>query len=150
MKILVFFVLIFINLFANESNLIKQKFDSNEDFKILVAELKNIIVTKGFTLSYESDIALTSQNVATALEKTSLMKNGVKIGFCKASLTLEFMNENIDNIVFCPLSIALYESDKGKFISYLKNSPLNENEKTINTINNMVEDIIKEFKEDMD
>lgn len=150
MKKIVLFLLLISYSFSNEATIIKQKINSNEEFKLLVSELKNIIITKGFTLSYESDIGLTAKNVATALDKKSNMKNGVKIGFCKASLTLEFMNENIDNIIFCPLSIALYESNEGKFIAYQKNSPLNENEQIINKINIMIEDIINDFKESLD
>lgn len=74
------------------------------------------ISQNGFIKSYRADIGNAVKNISSFYKKEAIFRNAEKIGFCRQTLTLEMMEENPNNIIFCPLSIALYELNDEKNI----------------------------------
>eukprot|EP00487_Bulimina_marginata_P006866 TRINITY_DN26977_c0_g1_i1.p1 TRINITY_DN26977_c0_g1~~TRINITY_DN26977_c0_g1_i1.p1 ORF type:complete len:114 (-),score=3.91 TRINITY_DN26977_c0_g1_i1:70-411(-) len=74
------------------------------------------ISQNGFIKSYRADIGNAVKKISSFYKKEAIFRNAEKIGFCRQTLTLEMMEENPNNIIFCPLSIALYELNDEKNI----------------------------------
>ena len=125
----------------NENNfIIKIK---NKDFKILYANLKDEINFQSFIIVHELDLAKSTVNVALALEKEAILKNGINILICKSSFTLEMHEENIENIIFCPLGISIYQNKNNEiFISYKKYKALKNGDKIAAKINGVLKSLI--------
>ena len=106
------FIFSSINLYANYKKelfndyvIYEKKGKFNEIIFILLDE----IAQNGFTSSYEANIGSAVKNISSFYKKEAIFTHAKKIGFCRQTLTLEMMEENPNNLMFCPLSIALYE-----------------------------------------
>ena len=84
-------------------------YEKKGKFKEIKFVLLDEIAQNGFTSSYEADIGNAVENISTFYKKEAIFTHAKKIGFCRQTLTLEMMEENPNNLMFCPLSIALYE-----------------------------------------
>lgn len=115
------------------------------DYDEVVFALLDEISANGYILSYRADIKKISSYASKALNKKEPFLNANKIGFCKASNTLKMMEENPKNILFCPISIAIYETQKDKInIIYLKSQSLREGDSFFKEVNKEVIFIIEE------
>ncbi|MDO6827458.1 DUF302 domain-containing protein [Poseidonibacter sp. 1_MG-2023] len=83
-------------------------------YSTIMFTLSDEISQNGFISSYKADIGNAVKNISSFYKKEPIFKNAQKIGFCRQTLTLEMMEENPNNLMFCPLSIALYELNNEK------------------------------------
>lgn len=116
----------------------------NHDFKTLYANLRDEINFESFTIVHELHLAKSTNAVAQALEKKGVLKEGVNILMCKSSFTLEMVEENIENITYCPMGISVYEDEKYQYISFKKSKSFDEGNKIADEINKKLEKIILE------
>lgn len=147
MSKLIFLILFFItNLVADNKIYEDEKIFTitveNESYKELLINLKDEIIHQSFTIVHELDLAKSTNKVAKALKKKEILKNGRNILMCKTSFTLEMIEENIDNITYCPLSISIYEKNHKVFISYKKYSPFKKNNLIAIKINEKLKNLI--------
>jgi len=118
MKYLFLYIVLAIQLFSYEkiqnTNFVEYRIETNfEDF---VYSLEDEMITNGFILSYRSNIAKVANTSAKYYKKPPVFINAQKLGFCKNSLGYKLLQENKNNIMFCPISIAIYESSAKKII----------------------------------
>lgn len=129
--------------FENKETL-TYKIDAN--YEDTIFSLLDEISTSGFILSYRANIGKNIENTAKFFKKEALFKSANKIGFCKSSLTLEMMSENPRNIMFCPLSLAVYElknSANQIVIIYQKAKVLRKKDKVMLKVNKLIEQLIE-------
>ena len=77
----------------------------NSNFKTLYVNLKDEINFQSFTIVHELNLSKSTSFVAEALNKNKILKNGTNILICKSSFTLEMIEENIENISYCPMPL---------------------------------------------
>ncbi len=115
----------------------------DKDFKTLYAKLKDEINFESFVIVQELDLAKATQSVSEALQKKPILKKGINILICKSSFALQMQEEDIENIVFCPLGISIYENqNKEVFISYRKYVSLKKENKIAHKINEILKNLI--------
>ena len=114
----------------------------NSNFKTLYVNLKDEINFQSFTIVHELNLSKSTSFVAEALNKNKILKNGTNILICKSSFTLEMIEENIENISYCPMIISVYEDDKYVYISHKKYKSFNKDEKIAGKINETLKDLI--------
>ena len=83
----------------------------NRTFQENLLNLKDEINFEGFVIVYELNLAKSTNEVAILLEKKGVLKEGINLGICKSSFTLQMVEENFNNINYCPLSISIYGKD---------------------------------------
>ena len=116
---------------------------TNLDFQETLYKLKDEIAFEGFTIVYELNLAKATNEVATLLEKKTYLKNGINLGICKASFTYEMIEENFNNINYCPLGLSFYEDlDSSFYISFKKYKAFKNEEKIANKINEVLKGFI--------
>ena len=106
------FVLFSLNLQAQYKKTIYSDYvvyETKGEYSTIIFTLSDEISQNGFISSYRADIGNAVKNISTFYKKEPIFKNAEKIGFCRQTLTLKMMEENPNNLMFCPLSIALYE-----------------------------------------
>lgn len=92
---------------------------SNSNFEQDLINLKDEINFQGFTIVYELDLAKSTNTVAKFLEKEGALKKGINIGICKSSFTFAMVDENFNNINYCPLGLSIYnQNENTNYISY--------------------------------
>ena len=122
MKEIVFiFIFVFcsVNLNANYKKEVLNDYviyEKKGKFNEILFVLLDEIAQNGFTSSYEANIANALKNISSFYKKKPIFTHAKKIGFCRQTLTLEMMEDNPNNLMFCPLSIALYELENEKNI----------------------------------
>ena len=123
-------------------NLFVVKVDKvNFDEKLL--SLKDEINFEGFTIVYELNLAKATNEVAVLLEKKGVLKEGINLGICKSSFTLQMVEENINNINYCPLGISVYQNKNNEiFISYKKYKAFKSGDKIADKINEVLKSLI--------
>ena len=115
----------------------------NRDFQESLLKLKDEINFEGFTIVYELNLAKSTNEVAVLLGKNGVLKNGINLGICKSSFTLQMVEENINNINYCPLGISVYENKNNEiFISYKKYKTFKSGDKIADKINEVLKDLI--------
>ena len=114
----------------------------NSNFKTLYVNLKDEINFQSFTIVHELNLSKSTSFVAEALNKNKILKNGTNILICKSSFTLEMIEENIENISYCPMIISVYEDDKYVYISHKKYKSFNKDEKIAGKINETLKNLI--------
>lgn len=115
----------------------------NRDFQESLLKLKNEINFEGFTIVYELNLAKSTNEVAVVLEKNGVLKNGINLGICKSSFTLQMVEENINNINYCPLGLSVYENKNNEiFISYKKYKAFRNGDKIADKINEVLKSLI--------
>lgn len=115
----------------------------NRDFQESLLKLKDEINFEGFTIVYELNLAKSTNEVAVVLEKNGVLKNGINLGICKSSFTFQMIEENINNINYCPLGLSVYENKNNEiFISYKKYKTFKSGDKIADKINEVLKSLI--------
>ena len=115
----------------------------NRDFQESLLKLKDEINFEGFTIVYELNLAKSTNEVAVVLEKNGVLKNGINLGICKSSFTFQMVEENINNINYCPLGLSVYENKNNEiFISYKKYKTFKNGDKIADKINEVLKSLI--------
>lgn len=115
----------------------------NRDFQKNLLKLKDEINFEGFTIVYELNLAKSTNEVADILEKKGVLKEGINLGICKSSFTFQMVEENINNINYCPLGLSVYQNSKNEnFISYKKYKAFKSGDKIAEKINEVLKNLI--------
>ena len=115
----------------------------NKSFQENLLNLKDEINFQGFTIVYELNLAKTTNELATLLEKKGVLKKGINLGICKSSFTLQMVEENFNTINYCPLGISIYQNSKNEnFISYKKYKAFKSGDKIADKINERLKSLI--------
>ena len=115
----------------------------NRDFQENLLKLKDEINFEGFTIVYELNLAKSTNEVAVVLEKNGVLKKGINLGICKSSFTFQMVEENINNINYCPLGLSVYENKNNEiFISYKKYKTFKNGDKIADKINEVLKSLI--------
>lgn len=150
-KYLILIILLLNNLLAQvetEENDYFVKYKITEDsIETTYSLLKNELLANGYKIVYEGDFAKLTHEIGKLIEKKSNLKYSKKLAFCKSSITFRLLAENPDNILFCPFSLAVYQTKKQNYfnISYMKYKALKKDEKMANEINENIKSIIEEI-----
>ncbi len=153
MKRIFIIFLLCVSLFAYEK---KQNdryitYNINISYDNLMFALLDEVSASGFVLAYQANISKSLKNISKLLNKKNVFINAKKIGFCKSSLSLEMMQENPKNMVFCPLSLAIYEIKKNHIvILYQKIIPLRKEDKVLLKINKIIPKLIENLLDNME
>ncbi len=116
---------------------------NNTNFQEILLKLKDEINFEGFTIVYELNLAKSTNEVAELLAKKGVLKEGINLGICKSSFTLQMVEENINNINYCPLGISVYQNKNNEiFISYKKYKTFKNGDKIALKINEILKDLI--------
>lgn len=92
---------------------------------------------------YELNLAKSTNEVAVLLEKKGVLKEGINLGICKSSFTLQMVEENPNNINYCPLGLSVYQNSKNEnFISYKKYKAFKSGDKIADKINELLKSLI--------
>ena len=146
-KIILLFITLFCFIEANykiveNENIFILKVD-NKDFQESLLRLKDEINFEGFTIVYELNLAKSTNEIAFLLDKKGVLKEGINLGICKSSFTLQMVEENINNINYCPLGISVYQNKNNEiFISYKKYKTLKNGDKIASKINEVLKNLI--------
>jgi uncharacterized protein (DUF302 family) len=115
----------------------------NINFEEKLLNLKDEINFQGFSIVYELNLAKATNEVASILEKKGVLNKGINLGICKSSFTLEMLEENFNNINYCPLGLSIYKnSDKSIYISYKKYKAFKNGDKIADKINETLKNLI--------
>ena len=115
----------------------------NRTFQENLLNLKDEINFEGFTIVYELNLAKSTNEVAVLLEKKGVLKEGINLGICKSSFTLQMVEENFNNINYCPLGLSVYQNSKNEnFISYKKYKTFKNGDKIAEKINEVLKGLI--------
>lgn len=115
----------------------------NRTFQENLLNLKDEINFEGFTIVYELNLAKSTNEVAELLGEKGILKNGINLGICKSSFTLQMIEENINNINYCPLGLSVYQNSKNEiFISYKKYKTFRNGNKIADKINEVLKSLI--------
>lgn len=115
----------------------------NRDFQESLLKLKDEINFEGFTIVYELNLAKSTNQVAVLLDKNGVLRNGINLGICKSSFTLQMLEENINNINYCPLGISVYQnSDNLIYLSAKKYKTFKDGNKIAEKINEVLKNLI--------
>ncbi len=153
MKSIFIVFLLCVSLFAYEK---KQNdryitYTINTSYDDLMFALLDEVSASGFVLAYQANISKGLNNISKLLKKKNVFINARKIGFCKSSLSLKMMQENPKNMMFCPLSLAIYELKKNHIvILYQKIVPLRKKDKVVLQINKIIPKLIENLLDDIE
>ncbi len=115
----------------------------NRDFQENLLKLKDEINFEGFTIVYELNLAKSTNEVAALLEKKGVLKEGINLGICKSSFTFQMVEENPNNINYCPLGLSVYQnSDNSIYLSAKKYKPFKDGDKIAEKINEVLKNLI--------
>ena len=114
----------------------------NTSFQENLLNLKDEINFQGFTIVYELNLAKATNELASLLEKKEILQEGINLGICKSSFTLQMVEENFNNINYCPLAISIYKKNNQNYISYKFYKPFKKDEQIANKINETLKDLI--------
>lgn len=116
---------------------------NNTDFEINLTNLKNEINFESFVTIYEINVAKSTNDVASTLSKNAVLEKGINLGICKASFALQMLEENYNNINYCPLGLSVYQNNKNEnFISYKKYKAFKNGDKIADKINESLKNLI--------
>ena len=114
----------------------------NKSFQENLLNLKDEINFQGFTIVYELNLAKTTNELAVLLEKKEILQEGINLGLCKSSFTLQMIEENYNNINYCPLAISIYKKNNENYISYKFYKPFKKDDGIANKINETLKNLI--------
>ena len=116
---------------------------NNGNFQENLLKLKDEINFDGFIIVYELNLAKSTNEMAILLEKNGVLKEGINLGICKSSFTLQMVEENFNNINYCPLGLSIYQNKNNEiFISYKKYKALKNGDKIALKINEILKSLI--------
>lgn len=120
---------------------------NNGNFQEILLKLKDEINFEGFVIVYELNLAKSTNEVAVVLEKNGVLEEGINLGICKSSFTLQMVEENINNINYCPLGLSVYENKNNEiFISYKKYKTFKNEDKIALKINEVLKSLIINYE----
>jgi uncharacterized protein (DUF302 family) len=115
----------------------------NRNFQESLLNLKDEINFEGFVIVYELNLAKSTNEIAEFLQKKATLKEGINIGICKSSFTFEMVEENFNNINYCPLGLSVYQNKNNEiFISYKKYKTFKNGDKIADKINEVLKSLI--------
>jgi uncharacterized protein (DUF302 family) len=127
---------------VENENLFAVKIDNN-NFEEHLLRLKDEINFQGFTVVYELNLAKATNEIAQILEKKGVLEKGINLGICKSSFTLQMLEENFNNINYCPLGISVYKnSDNSIYLSAKKYKTFKDGDKIADMINETLKNLI--------
>lgn len=116
---------------------------NNGNFQEILLKLKDEISFEGFTIVYELNLAKATNEVAVLVEKKGVLKEGINLGICKSSFTLQMVEENFNNINYCPLGLSVYQnSDNSIYLSAKKYKTFKDGDKIADKINEVLKGLI--------
>ena len=116
---------------------------NNTDFETNLTNLKNEINFESFVTVYEINVAKSTNDVASTLSKNGVLEKGINLGICKASFALQMLEENYNNINYCPLGLSVYQNNKNEnFVSYKKYKAFKNGDKIADKINESLKNLI--------
>lgn len=112
-------------------------------YEELVLLITNELQVNSFSIVYKIDIAKAMKEVALAAEESSILKNGISLGFCRPSLSYSLLKKTPLMLLYCPFSMVIYQTEGSSdvSISFLKAPQLRE-EVDSSKLDAMIEDII--------
>jgi uncharacterized protein (DUF302 family) len=127
---------------VENENLFAVKIDNN-NFEEHLLRLKDEINFQGFTVVYELNLAKATNEIAQILEKKGVLEKGINLGICKSSFTLQMLEENFNNINYCPLGISIYKNTNNSiYLSSKKYKPFKDGDKIADIINETLKNLI--------
>ena len=115
----------------------------NRNFQEGLLNLKDEINFEGFVIVYELNLAKSTNEVAELLGKEGILQNGINLGICKSSFTLQMIEENFNNINYCPLGISIYKNnDNSIYISAKKYKAFKDGDEIADKINEVLKGLI--------
>lgn len=117
----------------------------NSNFEENLAKLKSQINFESFMTIYEINVANATNETALTLNKKSVLEKGINLGICKASFALQMLEENYNNINYCPLGLSVYQKENSVvYISFKKYKSLKNSDKSAEKINASLKNLIIE------
>jgi len=150
MKSLALLILLHLSLYSFEKSEdeININYIKHQNFNTVLYSLVNELSLDGFTFLYKVNIGKNLKKLSLSLKKTSPYINAYKIGFCKKSLSLNILKENPKNIIYCPMSLAIYEVKKDEIIIvYRKAQKLKRKDSLLLEVNKRIAFLIEEALE---
>ncbi len=107
------------------------------------------MISHGFVLSYNSNIAKMANTTAEFYKTPPLFIEAQKIGFCKNTLGYALLKDNKKYIAYCPISVAVYEIAPKKItILYKLAQKIDEKDKSIDELNTQITSLLKNIATD--
>ena len=146
MKYLLIYILFLTQLFSYQKlqndNFVEYRIKTN--FEDIVYALEDEMITDGFILSYRSNIGKVANTNAKYYKKPPIFINAKKLGFCKNSLGYKLLAENKNNILYCPISIAIYESSPHNVILlYQLAQKINTSDTSVDMLNQTILELLE-------
>ncbi|MGB3391803.1 MAG: DUF302 domain-containing protein [Pseudaminobacter sp.] len=120
------------------------KYTSQAPFADVAADLADAIVNRGYKIDYHGFIGEMLQRTAEDVgASTQLYRNAEIFQFCSAVVSRAVMEENIENIAFCPYVLFVYEAEAeaGTVNVGFRRLPDGEGRDAVNTL---LDEIVKE------
>ncbi|RUM95697.1 DUF302 domain-containing protein [Pseudaminobacter arsenicus] len=120
------------------------KYTSQAPFADVAADLADAIVNRGYKVDYHGFIGEMLQRTAEDVGASKkLYRNAEIFQFCSAVVSRAVMEENIENIAFCPYVLFVYEAEAeaGTVNVGFRRLPDGEGRDQVNTL---LEEIVKE------
>lgn len=119
-------------------------YSSDAPFADVAADLADAIVNRGYKVDYHGFIGDMLQRTAQDVGASKQLYRGAEIfQFCSAVVSRAVMEENIENIAFCPYVLFVYEAEAepGMVKVGFRRLPDGEGRDQVNT---MLDEIVKE------
>lgn len=120
------------------------KYSSQAPFADVAADLADAIVNRGYKIDYHGFIGEMLQRTAEDVGASKKLYRDAEIfQFCSAVVSRAVMEENIENIAFCPYVLFVYETEAeaGTVNVGFRRLPGGEGRDAVNTL---LEEIVKE------
>jgi uncharacterized protein (DUF302 family) len=116
---------------------------SDRSFEEVQLRINNELQINAFNIVFEVNIAKALQAVSDGLEKKPLLTNGISIGFCKASVSYQLMDKNINTLLYCPMKLVIFQPKENSdvTVSFLKTPKISDQVDPKN-LDAMIENII--------
>lgn len=120
------------------------KYSSQAPFADVAADLADAIVNRGYKIDYHGFIGEMLERTAEDVGASKkLYRNAEIFQFCSAVVSRAVMEENIENIAFCPYVLFVYEAEAeaGTVNVGFRRLPDGEGRDAVNTL---LDEIVKE------
>ncbi len=145
MKKILLLLLLYSSLFSfeKEENDNFIKYSIKASYEDIVFSILDELSIRGFILTYRANIGKNVNKTSKFFYKEELFIKANKIGFCKSTLSLKMIKEDNNNLIYCPLSLAIYEKTKGEIIIlYQKAKALKKGDIIMKEVNEIINNLI--------
>lgn len=119
-------------------------YTSDAPFADVAADLGDAIVNRGYKVDYHGFIGDMLQRTAEDVGASKQLYRGAEIfQFCSAVVSRAVMEENIENIAFCPYVLFVYEAEAEPGVVKVGFRRLPEGEGR-DQVNTLLDDIVKD------